>query len=193
MMFFRAISRFSTSATRHATKPTLPTPLIKKYPVYLHLIYPSWDTSFPTIHQFGSAKEIKTFLSDPIQFLVDSKTGNAIRHDQIHMIDPNIIYDVAGSGLPDRMEGNLKRDQVRDKVFKRKAAMALREALQAEDQKLIELSRVVKDPATGLNVDEWEVIFQGSDGSIIFLETQSLAYQMSKVCYQLHFSNSDFK
>lgn len=170
MIFFRAIS---TSAARYANKSTK-TPLIKKYPVTLHLVYPSWD--LPTIHRFDSPKEIKTFLSDPKQFLVDTKTGIAIHPYQIHLIDPNITYDVAGSGLPYHEKG-LTRDQVWDKVFERKTAITLKEALEVDDQKLVELPRV-RDPATGLDVGEWEVIFQATDGSIIFLETK---YRMSKV------------
>lgn len=98
-MLFRAIS---TSATRCA-RPRKPKPLIKKYPVTLQLVYPSWD--MPTIHKFGSAKEITTFLSDPRQFLIDTTTREAIHPHQIHMINPDVTYDVAGSGLPYRGKG----------------------------------------------------------------------------------------
>ena len=183
-MLVRAIS---TSAARFYAKPKpTPIPLIKKYPVTLHLMYPSWD--IPTNHQFDSAEEIKTFLSDPKQFLLDIKTGDVIHCHQIHKIDPNIIYDVAGSGLPYREKG-LTRDQVWYKVFERKTVNALKEALQAEDQKLIELPRVVKDPVTGLDVNEWEVIFQAFDGSLIFLETKYRMCKVSLFFLSIYFSN----
>ena len=172
MIFSRAIS----TSTACCARPKH-TPLIKKYPVILHLMYPSYD--FPTINQFDSAKEIKAFLADRKQFLVNIETRKAIYHNQIHMIDPNVIYDVAGSGLPYREKG-LTRDQVWDKVFKTKTAITLRDALEAEGEKLVELARVIKHPETGLDVAEWEVIFLASGGSLIFLETK---YQMSKVCY----------
>jgi hypothetical protein len=47
------------------------------------------------------------------------------------MINPNVIYNVAGSGLPYREKG--LRDQVWDKFFERKMTMTLQEALKAED------------------------------------------------------------
>ena len=143
-------------------------------------MYPPYD--FVTVNRFKSAKRLEEFLADRKKILIDNKTGDAIHYDQVHMVDPNIIYDIVGSGLKyDRAKGlSLARDQVWDKVFKRKTVIALREALEAEGEKLIELARVIKDPETGLDVAEWEVIFLTSDGSLIFLETK---YRMSKVCY----------
>lgn len=171
-MFFRAIS---TSAARYAHAKT--TPLIKKFPVTLHLLYPTWDQ--PASHEFSSAKEITTFLSEPKQFLMDPETGQAIRPHQINKIDPNIIYDVVGSGLPYCKKG-LTREQVWDKVFERKAALALKEVLREEDPKAIELPKVIKN-AAGKDVSEWEALYQLSDGCIVFLEAK---YRMSKVSYQ---------
>ena len=37
------------------------------------------------------------FLSERKEFLIDTKTGHG---HQTHKIDPDVIYDVAGSGLP---------------------------------------------------------------------------------------------
>jgi hypothetical protein len=171
-MIFRAIS---TSAVRYAKAK--PTSLIKTFPVTLRLLYPTWDK--PASHEFSSAKEITAFLSEPKQFLMDPETGQAIRPDQVDKIDPNVIYDVAGSGLPYREKG-LTREQVWDKVFERKTALILKEALEEEDPKVVELLRVIKN-AAGKDVSEWEALFQLSDGCFVFLETK---YRMSKVSYQ---------
>jgi hypothetical protein len=172
-MFYRAIS---TSAIRYAKFKA--TPLIKKFPVTLHLLYPAWDE--PVSHEFSSADEIATFLSEPKQFLKDPATSEAIRANQIDRIDPNIIYDIVGTGLPYREKG-LTREQVWDKVFERKAALALKEVLEEEDPKAIALPRVYKNGA-GKDVGEWEAIYELSDGCIVFLETK---YRMSKVSYQI--------
>ena len=60
-MFFRAIS---TSAVLYArAKPIL---LIKKFPVTLRLLYPSW--SIPALHQFSSAEEITEFFQNRNNF-----------------------------------------------------------------------------------------------------------------------------
>ena len=60
-------------------------------------------------------------------------------HDNVVQIkiDPDIIYDVAGSGLP-YCEKVLMREQVWDKVFERKTTLALKEVLEEEDLKAIE-------------------------------------------------------
>lgn len=170
----------SRQARLNMSTKTPPPSIIKKYPVILNFLYPSWE--IPAIHRFYSEQDIEMFLSERKQFLFDPITGDAIRRNEIHRIDPNITYEVAGSGLPYRPKF-LKRDQVWDKIFERKTAAALKEALDAEGEKFIELSRVVKDPATGQDVGEWEVILKTSDGTLIFLETK---YRMSKVSFQLY-------
>ena len=177
MIFFRAI--FTTAARYARPKPT---PLIKNYPVTLRLRHPSFDDIKPTIQEFDSAELIETFLSEKKQFLIDMRTGQVIRPDQVHKIDPNIIYNIAGSGLiyREKPEG-LSREQVWDRDFAERTAIILKETLEAEDPNLKELSKVVRDPATRQDISEWEIILQGSDGSITFLETK---YRMSKVSYQ---------
>ena len=93
------------------------------------------------------------------------------------MIDPSIVYEVAGSGLPSREKGSMiQREQIWDTVFERKAALALKEALKKEDPKVLELPRVVKEK--GRTVSEWEGIYQLSDGCIVFLEAK---YRMTMV------------
>jgi len=114
-------------------------------------------------------------LSTPKQFLVEPITGQIIRPHQVDKIDPDVIYDVAGSGLPYR-EKVLSREQVWDRVFERKTALALKETLENEHPKVMKLPRVIKDEA-GKNVSEWEALYQLSDGGIVFLETK---YRMSK-------------
>src|SRR6266571_2128602 len=95
----------STSAVHYARAK--PTPLIKKFPVTLHLLYPAWSKA--TSHEFYSPEAITRFL-EPKQFLVDPETGHAIYADQVEKIDPNIMYEVAGSGMPYREKG-LTREQ----------------------------------------------------------------------------------
>jgi hypothetical protein len=150
--------------------------LIKKYPVTLSLLYPSWTR--PALHEFSSAKEITDFLS-PKQFLYDPATGHSIRANQVEKIDPSIIYEVAGSGLPYREpeKGSTLREQVWDTVFEKKSALALKESLEKEDPKVIALPRVIKK-GEGKAVGEWEAIYELSDGCIVFLESK---YRMSKV------------
>jgi hypothetical protein len=75
----------------------------------------------------------------------------------------------------------LTREQVWDKVFEGKTALALKEILEEEDLKAIELPRVIKKGA-GKDVGEWEAIYQLSDGCIVFLK---MKYQMLKVNYQI--------
>ena len=73
-------------------------------------------------------------------------------------------------------------------LFERKTENALKEALQAEDQKLVELSRVVEDPATGLDVGEWEINFQTSvpdvKGMYTFIVIQVI-YQKINTLYRI--------
>ena len=151
---------------------------LKKFPVTLRLQYPSWD--MPGLAEFSSAEDITAFLSTPKQFLIEPITGQIIRPHQVDKIDPDVIYDVAGSGLPYREKG-LSREQVWDRVFERKTALALKETLENEDPKVTRLPRVIKDEA-GKDVSEWEALYQLSDGGIVFLETK---YGMSKVSSQI--------
>lgn len=169
IMLFRAIY---TSAICSAGART--NPFIKKYPVTLRLQYPSWDK--PGLAEFSSAEDITAFLSTPKQFLIEPITGQIIRPHQVDKIDPDVIYDVAGSGLPYREKG-LSREQVWDRVFERKTALALKETLENEDPKVMKLPRVIKDEV-GKDVNEWEAVYRLSDGSIVFLETK---YRMSMV------------
>ncbi len=170
------IMLFHTSGICSARARTKP--FIKKFPVTLRLQYPSWDT--PGLAEFSSAEDITAFLSTPKQFLIEPITGQIIRPHQVDKIDPDVIYDVAGSGLPYREKG-LSREQVWDRVFKRKTALALKETLENEDPKVMKLPRVIKDEA-GKDVSEWEALYQLSDGGIVFLETK---YRMSKVSSQI--------
>lgn len=173
-MYSRALS---TSAVHHAVKKS---PLVKRYPVTLRLLYPSW--TLPAEHNFSSAKEITDFLSHPKQFLYNPENGHAIRANQVELIDPNIVYEVAGSGLPYREKG-LTREQVwdSDTVFERKTALVLKQSLEKEDPKIITLPRVVKDDA-GKDVGEWEGIYELSDGCVVFLESK---YRISKVSQRI--------
>ncbi len=137
-----------------------------------------------TSHEFKSAEAITRFLSEPKQFLLDPETGHAIHPDQVKKIDPNVIYEVAGSGLPYPEKGNpekgMTREQVWDCVFEEKTALALKKVLEREDPKVTELPRVVKNGG-GNTVHEWEGIYQLSDGRIVFLETK---FRMTKVSHQ---------
>ena len=128
IMLFRAIYTSAICSARARTKP-----FIKKFPVTLRLQYPSWDT--PGLAEFASAEDITAFLSTPKQFLIEPITGQIIRPHQVDKIDPDVIYDVAGSGLPYREKG-LSREQVWDRVFERKTALALKETLENEDTKV---------------------------------------------------------
>ena len=103
-----------------------------------------------------------------------------IRPYQVDKIDPDVIYHVAGSGLPYREKG-LSREQVWNRVFERKTVLALKETLENEDSKVMKLPRVIKNEA-GKYVSEWEALYQLSDGGIVFLETK---YGMSKVSSQI--------
>ncbi len=176
-MFLRAIS---TSAVLYARAN--PAPLIKGYPVTLRLIFPSWRTA--TSHDFKSAEAITRFLSEPKQFLLDPESGHAIHPDQVEKIDPNVIYEVAGSGLPYFDKGNsekgMTREQVWDSVFEKKTALALKKVLEKDDPNVIELPRVIKNGG-GVTVSEWEGIYQLSDGRMVFLEAK---FRMTKVSHQ---------
>ena len=172
-MHFRGIC---TTAIRSARPRT--TPFIKKYPVTLRFQYPSWET--PTLHEFSSAKDITEFLSTPEQFLYEPLTGKAIRPKQVDKIDPNITYEVAGSGLPYREKG-LSRDQVWDRDFEMKTELALKDMLEKKDLKVTNLPRVIKGK-TGKDISEWQAVYQLSDGGVVFLETK---FRMSKVGIQV--------
>jgi hypothetical protein len=65
-----------------------------------------------------------------------------------------------------------------DKVFETKTVLALKEVLEAEDPKAIELPRVIKN-AAGKDVIANGRLFQLLDGCIVS------KYRMSKVSYQL--------
>jgi len=175
-MFLRAIS---TSAVHYARAN--PAPLIKGYPVTLRLIFPSWRMA--TSHDFKSAEAITRFLSEPKQFLLDPESGHAIHPDQVEKIDPDVIYEVAGSGLPYPEKGipekGTRRDQVWDCVFEKKTALALKKVLEEDDPKVTELPRVIN--GEGNAVSEWEGIYQLSDGRIVFLEAK---FRMTKVSHQ---------
>ena len=172
-MLFRKIYTSTICSAWARTRP-----FIKNYPVTLHLQYPSWDK--PCLAEFSSAEEITTFLLTHKQFLVEPITGQLIRPHQVDKIDPDIIYDVAGSGLPYREKG-LSREQVRVQVFERKAVLALKDTLENEDPNVMSLPRVIKDKA-GRDVSKWEAVYQLSEGSVVFLETK---YSMSKVSFQI--------
>lgn len=95
------------------------------------------------------AKDIETLLS-PNQFLYDSKTKDVICSCQTYLIDPDVVYEVAGFDL-----SYCEWDQVWDcRLFEWKTAQTLMKALKAEDPNLIELPRVVENPETGLKVSE---------------------------------------
>ena len=71
----------------------------------------------------------------------------------------------------------LSRDQITDKVFEEKAALALKAILEKEDPGFIALPRVIQDKK-GKDVAEWEAVFQSLDGCVIFLEAK---FHMSMV------------
>lgn len=160
-MFSRAIS---TSATRFGRKSKSFT---------LNILYPHWDT--PISHTFKDEKDLADFLKQPPQFLRDPETNKSIRHNNVKQINPNIIYDIAGSGIPYREKG-LSQEQIWDKVFEGKTATALKNVLEKEGL-VVELPRVVKD-VQGKDVSEWEAVYQLADGCVVFLEAK---YRMSKV------------
>ena len=168
-MFSRTIYTSAICSARPRT-----TPFIKKFPVTLRLQYPSLDA--PGLAEFSSAEDITAFLSTAKQFLIEPITGQMIRPHQVDKIDPDVIYDVVGSGLP-YCEKGLSREQERDRVFKRNAALALKEALENEDPKVMKLPRLIKAEA-GRHVNDWEALYRLSDGGFVFLETK---YSMSKV------------
>jgi hypothetical protein len=163
-MFSRAIS---TSAIRYGRK---------SQSITLNLLYPYWDA--PISHTFKNEKEIVNFLKQPPQFLRDPDTNKAIRHGDVKQINPNVIYDIVGSGMPFREKG-LSREQVWDKVFKAKTARALKDVLEKEGSVVVEMSRVIKD-AQKKDVSEWEAVYKLSDGCLVFLESK---YRMSKVSH----------
>jgi hypothetical protein len=113
---------------------------------------------------------IQDFLRPEGRFLVDPLSKTPIKIDQVERINPNRAYDLVGTGFVYRQKG-LSRVQAVDKVFDKKAALALRELLKKEDPGVVELSRVIQDKA-GMDVAEWEAIFESSDGCVIFLEAK---------------------
>ena len=162
-MLFRAIYTSAICSARAKPKP-----FIKKFPVTLRLQYPSLDA--PGLAEFSSAEDITAFLSTAKQFLIEPITGQMIRPHQVDKIDPDVVYDVIGFGLP-YCEKGLSREQERDRVFKRNAALALKEALENEDSKVMKLPRLIKDEA-GRHVSDWEALYRLSDGGFVFLETK---------------------
>lgn len=183
---FSRIIRVSSLSSHYASlraKSTKPIPIITKYPVRIGIKYPSWDV--PAFIEFDSKKHIKTFFSERKQFLMDPRTGNCILPDETHRIDPSVTYDIVGTDLSYHHEKSLSPDQVWDRIFEGKTTRALRDWFISEGVKFAELPRVVKDPGTGLDVEEWELIIQiVSDGTLVFLETK---YRMWKVSYQFIF------
>ena len=107
---------------------------------------------------------------------MDPLSNTPIRINQVERINPDRVYDLVGAGFTYRQMG-LSREQVVDKVFEEKAALALKEVLKKEDPGIVELRRVVRDKA-GKDVGEWKAIFESSDGCIIFLEAK---FRMSMV------------
>jgi len=67
--------------------------------------------------------DIKEWLK-PKHFLVDS-SGNSIYYPHVEKINLNIVYRIVGPGLSVREKG-LSREQVWDKVFERKAFLAVK-------------------------------------------------------------------
>jgi hypothetical protein len=140
-------------------------------------MFPPYDE--PTFINFESFDKISEFLA-PNLLLRDPTSGVALHADQVRNIDPGIVYDIIGTGFPFREKG-LSSEQVWDKVFEGKSSLALFSALQKEDPGVRELPRVIRDEK-GMDVAEWEAIYEMSDGCLIFLEAK---YRMSKVCHQL--------
>lgn len=101
---------------------------------------------------------------------MDSLFNKPIRINQVETVNPDRVYDLVGVGFTYRQKG-LSREQVVDKVFQEKAALALKEILKEEDPGIVELPRVVRDKE-GKDVGEWGAIFESSDGCIIFLEAK---------------------
>jgi len=131
-----------------AAKPKPPL----KFPVTLRLKFPPWDV--PGSVEFSSAEEITAFLSEPKQFLIDPVTGNIIRPSQVAKIDPSIIYDVAGSGLPYR-----EKRSMREQVWDREEDGPCFESNFGSRRP--EPHRIAKSKdTTGKDVSEWEGIYQ---------------------------------
>ena len=160
-----------TSAIRYSRKST---PAIKKFPITLQICLPPYNNR-PLPFDFASFNDIEKFLQ-PNRFFVDPLSDKPIMIDQVERLNPDRVYDLVGAGFTYRQKG-LSREQVVDKVFEEKAALALKEILKKEDPGIVELPRVVRDKA-GKDVGEWEAIFKSSDGCIIFLEAK---FRMSTV------------
>jgi hypothetical protein len=64
-------------------------------------------------------------------------------------------------------EKGLSREQVWDKVFEAKTAMALKDVLEKEGSVVVEMPRVIKD-SQKKDVSEWEAVYKLSDGCLVF-------------------------
>ena len=80
--------------------------LTYKFPVTLRLQYPSHEK--PGSAEFSSGQDITDFLSTQKQFLLEPITGKIIRPNQVDKIDPNVTYDVLGSGIAYREKKNVE-------------------------------------------------------------------------------------
>ena len=132
----------------------------------------------PILHTFKNKKEVATFLKQPPQFLWDLETDKAISHNDVKHINPNVIYDIVGSGRP-YCEKGLSCEQVWDKVFKAKTAMALRDILKKEGSTVVEMLKVIED-SPKKDVSKWKVVYKLSDSCLVFLEAK---YHMLKVSH----------
>ena len=73
----------------------------KSQSITLNLLYPYWDA--PISHTFKNEKEVAAFLKQPPQFLREPNgpntwTNKAIRQNDVKQVNPNVIYDIIGSG-----------------------------------------------------------------------------------------------
>jgi hypothetical protein len=149
-MLFRCHSRqIYTTAVCYSRKTT---PSTTKFPVILQLSLPPYNDD-PIPFEFSSFGAIQDFLRPEGRFLVDPLSKTPIKIDQVERINPDRAYDLVGTGFVYRQKG-LSRAQAVDKVFDKKAALALRELLKKEDPGVVELSRVIQDKA-GMDVAEW--------------------------------------
>ena len=151
----------------------------KSKSITLNVVYPYWD--IPISHTFRDEKDLADFLKQPPQqFLRDPDTNKALRHTDVKQVNPNIIYDIAGSGLMimSSREKRLSREQVWDKIYEEKTSKALKYVLEKEDPGVVlELPKVVKD-GQGKMVSKWEAVYQLPHGCVVFLDAR---YRMSKV------------
>jgi hypothetical protein len=153
-----------TSAVRHSSKPHA---ITIKFPVTLRISLPEYGK--PVSLRFTSFDNIADFLK-PKSFFVDPSSGTTVQIDQVEDLDPGVVYDVYGPGWTHRQKG-LSREQVVDRVFENKAAMALKAILQKEAGGFVELPRVIQDEK-GKDVAEWEAVLELPDGCVVFLEVK---------------------